>query len=209
MENSQSKRKDKKNAEIVEALARRGLLPDTEISDEQRRTAKQKRLQKSFHNTELLLKNYRDIAWMVECLPDAVAEELDRPFETVDELLDGIEVSSTFGQRKLEKRLAGVEKTRLMLERVNDALTVLKQKPGNGQMLYNLIYLTYIAPEKLSPEELISSLCIIQGRGPTSCRSQGRIQASGCIIRPASRFVDYEIGARIGSCTSSRINVHI
>ena len=59
MENSQSKRK---NAEIVETLARRGLLPDTEISDEQRRTAKQKRLQKSFHNTERLLKNYRDIA---------------------------------------------------------------------------------------------------------------------------------------------------
>lgn len=160
MENSQSKRKDKKNAEIVETLAVRGLLPDTEISDEQRRTAKQKRLQKSFHNTELLLKNYRDIAWMVECLPDAVAEELDRPFETVDELLDGIEVSSTFGQRKLEKRLAGVEKTRLMLERVNDALTVLKQKPGNGQMLYNLIYLTYIAPEKLSPEELLFRLNI-------------------------------------------------
>lgn len=160
MENSQSKRKNKMNAEIVDALARRGLLPDTEISDEQRRTAKQKRLQKSFHNTELLLKNYRDIAWMVECLPDAVAEELDRPFETVDELLDGIEVSSTFGQRKLEKRLAGVEKTRLMLERVNDALTVLKQKPGNGQMLYNLIYLTYIAPEKLSPEELLFRLNI-------------------------------------------------
>jgi hypothetical protein len=160
MENSQSKRKNKKNAEIVDALARRGLLPDTEISDEQRRTAKQKRLQKSFHNTELLLKNYRDIAWMVECLPDAVAEELDRPFETVDELLDGIEVSSTFGQRKLEKRLVGVEKTRLMLERVNDALTVLKQKPGNGQMLYNLIYLTYIAPEKLSPEELLFRLNI-------------------------------------------------
>ena len=157
MENSQSKRK---NTEIVETLARRGLLPDTGISDEQRRTAKQKRLQKSFHNTELLLKNYRDIAWMVECLPDAVAEELDRPFETVDELLDGIEVSSTFGQRKLEKRLAGVEKTRLMLERVNDALTVLKQKPGNGQMLYNLIYLTYIAPEKLSPEELLFRLNI-------------------------------------------------
>lgn len=160
MENSQSKRKNKKNAEIVETLAVRGLLPDTEISDEQRRTEKQKRLQKSFHNTELLLKNYRDIAWMVECLPDAVAEELDRPFETVDELLDGIEVSSTFGQRKLEKRLAGVEKTRLMLERVNDALTVLKQKPGNGQMLYNLIYLTYIAPEKLSPEELLFRLNI-------------------------------------------------
>ena len=160
MENSQSKRKDKKNAEVVDTLARRGLLPDTEISDEQRRTAKQKRLQKSFHTTELLLKNYRDIAWMVECLPDAVAEELDRPFETVDELLDGIEVSSTFGQRKLEKRLAGVEKTRLMLERVNDALTVLKQKPGNGQMLYNLIYLTYIAPEKLSPEELLYRLNI-------------------------------------------------
>ncbi len=45
-----------------------------------------------------------------------------------------------------------------MLNRVNDALTVLKHKPGNGKKLYRLIYLTYIAPEQLSHTELLYRL---------------------------------------------------
>lgn len=61
MENSQSKPKNqgmqKKETEIVRTLARHGVLPDTGISDEKRRAAKQKRQKESFHNTELLLKN--------------------------------------------------------------------------------------------------------------------------------------------------------
>ena len=166
MENLQSKRNPKQAEEekqtkaIVRMLAKRGLLPDMDVSDEARRAALQKRQKKSYHNTLLLLKNYRSITWLAECFPDAIAEELDRPFETVDELLDGIEIESTFGDRKLEKRLAGIEKTRLMLDRVNEALTVLRQKPENGQLLYDLIYLTYVIPERLPGQELLYRLKI-------------------------------------------------
>ncbi len=42
-------------------------------------------------------------------------------------------------------------KSRLLLDRVNEALTVLKKKPENGERLYQLIYLTYIAPEQTEP----------------------------------------------------------
>ena len=44
------------------------------------------------------------------------------------------------------------------MDRVNEALTVLKKKPENGERLYQLIYLTYIAPEKLSHHELLYRL---------------------------------------------------
>lgn len=143
---------------VLKLLTKRGLIPDKKISDDDRRVAQQKRQKDSYHNTELLLKNYRRIAWMVECFPEAIAEELDRPFEAVDELLDGVNVASIFGNRKLEQRTASVEQTRLLLDRINDALTVLKRKPGNGQDLYNLIYLSFIAPEKLSNQEVLYRL---------------------------------------------------
>ena len=39
---------------------------------------------KSYHNTQLLLQHYRNIAWLLECLPVDVAAELDEPFEGVD-----------------------------------------------------------------------------------------------------------------------------
>ena len=51
-------------------------------------------------------------------------------------------------------------KSRLLLDRVNDALTILKKKPDNGEKMYELIYLTYIAPEKLSHSELLYRLDI-------------------------------------------------
>ena len=143
---------------VLKLLTKRGLIPDKKISDDDRRVAQQKRQKDSYHNTELLLKNYRRIAWMVECFPEAIAEELDRPFEAVDELLDGVNVASTFGNRKLEQRAAAVEQTRLLLDRINDALTVLKRKPGNGQDLYDLVYLSFIAPEQLSNQEVLYRL---------------------------------------------------
>lgn len=143
---------------VLKLLTKRGLIPDKKISDDARRAAQQKRQKDSYHNTELLLKNYRRIAWLVECFPEAIAAELDRPFEAVDELLDGVNIASIFGNRKLEQRAAAVEQTRLLLDRINDALTVLKRKPGNGQDLYNLVYLSFIAPEQLSNQEVLYRL---------------------------------------------------
>ena len=62
------------------------------------------------------------------------------------------------GDRKLEHELASVQKSRMLINRVNEALTVLKNKPENGERLYELIYLTFIAPEKLSHKELLYRL---------------------------------------------------
>lgn len=62
------------------------------------------------------------------------------------------------GNRKLENQLEGAKKSRLLLDRVNEALTVLKQKPKNGMELYRLIYLTYIGPETLRHKELLYRL---------------------------------------------------
>ena len=124
MGNSQSKQEKAPLEQfdvILQLLAKRGVLPDTKVTDDARRAAMQKRLRDSYHNTELLLKNYRTIAWMLECFPEALAEELDRPFETVDQLLDGIDIASTFGERKLEHRTAAVEQTRLLMERIEKA----------------------------------------------------------------------------------------
>lgn len=163
MRNSQSKKKKDLQAQadvVLKLLTNRGMLPDSKITNDSRRAANQKRRKDRYHNTQLLLKNYRLIAWLVECFPETVAEELERPFQAVDELLDGMEVASTFGERKLANRVACIERTRLMLDRVNEALTVLMKRPENGQMLYNLVRLTYIVPEKLSVTEILYQLNI-------------------------------------------------
>lgn len=112
----------------------------------------------AYHNTELLLKQYKNIAWMIECFPDTIAEELEQPFEKVDDVINRLDIEMSLGNRKVENRLASIRKTRLVLDRINDALSVLKKKPDDGERLYDLIYLTYIAPESLNHNEMLFRL---------------------------------------------------
>lgn len=143
---------------FIALLTKRGILGDHEIDNEKVRKAQQEKNRKSYHNTQLLLQHYRNIAWLLECLPTSIADELEKPFEDVDRLLDEIDLEVALGNRKLENRMEGIRKTRLMFDRVNEALTVLSHKPDNGQRLYDVIYHTYIRPDKLSHLEVLDEL---------------------------------------------------
>ena len=143
---------------FISLLTKRGILGDHQIDNEKVRKAKQEKNRKSYHNTQLLLQHYRNIAWLLECLPVDVAAELDEPFEGVDKLIDQMDLEIALGNRKLENRMEGIVKSRLLFDRVNEALTVLSHKPGDGQKLYDVIYQTYIRPDKLSHLEILDEL---------------------------------------------------
>ena len=128
-------------------LQRRGILADDQITGEARQKADMDKKRKAYHNTLLMLQNYRNISWAMECFPAHIAEELDRPMESLDALLSMVDVELSLGNRKLEHRLQSIQKSRLLLDRVNEALTLLKKKPRNGELMYRLIYETYIRPE--------------------------------------------------------------
>ena len=143
---------------FISLLTKRGILGDHQIDNEKVRKAKQEKNRKSYHNTQLLLQHYRNIAWLLECLPVDVAAELDEPFEGVDKLIDQMDLEIALGNRKLENRMEGIVKSRLLFDRVNEALTVFSHKPGDGQKLYDVIYHTYIRPDKLSHLEILDEL---------------------------------------------------
>lgn len=147
---------------FIAFLTKRGLMADSSIDNERSREAKKSKLKNMYHNTRLLLRHYRNISWMLECFPETIAEELDQPFEALDELLDHIDLEGVLGNKKMESRLESIQKTRLLIDRVNEALTILKRKPGNGELLYRLIYVTYIQPEKLSYSEVFEKLCMCE-----------------------------------------------
>ena len=156
---------------VIQFLTHRGILGDTRIDDERARAIKQQKTKNAYHNTKLLLKHYRTIAWLLECFPDTIAQELDQPFDRLDELIDRLDMEMAIGNKKLENRLAGIEKSRMILDRVNEALTILKKKPEDGQKLYELIYLTFIAPETLNHSELLYRLNL-SSRHYYRCREQ-------------------------------------
>ena len=130
---------------FIRLLTKRGILEDQRIGDEHIRQVQKEKARNMYHN---------------KCFPDTVAEELDRPLHGLDALLNQVDLELGMDNRKLESRLDSVRKSRLLLDRINEALSVLKRKPGNGAKMYELIYLTYLGPDKLSHTDLLYRLDI-------------------------------------------------
>ncbi len=141
---------------FVELLTKRGLIEDGTIQDEAVRRADKTKRRNMHHNTLALLKSYRDIQWMLQCFPDTIAEELEAPLHDLDALIQLVSSEIDLENQKVESRMESIRRSRLMMDRINEAISILRNKPGNGELLYNLIHLTYVAPEKL----MISEICL-------------------------------------------------
>ena len=82
-----------KTEQLLSLLERRGVVADVSIANEKARQAEQAMRRNMYHNTTLMLKYYRDIVWALECFPEQVAEELDRPLKDLDALSAYLEVT--------------------------------------------------------------------------------------------------------------------
>ena len=160
VDNEREQKIRERSDEFIRLLTRKGILEDNRINDERVRQTQKEKRRNMYHNTRILLENYRNITWLLECFPDTVAEELETPLGDLDTLLDRMDLEMGMGNRKLESRLESVRKSRLLLDRINEALSVLKRKPDNGAKMYELIYLTYLAPDKLNHTDLLYRLDI-------------------------------------------------
>ncbi len=142
---------------VLSFLRERGILADESITPQQ---VEEKKRKEAYHNTLLLLSNYRNILWQTDNELDTIAAELNLPLQKLDAVLSRIDAEIGMENRRLELRLERLAKTRLLLDRINDALTSLKRKPDNGPLLYELIYLTYIGEEKLVLNDILYRLNI-------------------------------------------------
>lgn len=113
-------------------LERRGIVGDPDIPNTKARLAEQELRRNMYHNTQVMLKHYRDIVWALECFPSEVAQELDQPLKDLDALLSVVDTQVALGNAKLEHRLLSIRKSRLLLDRINEALTVLRQKSASA-----------------------------------------------------------------------------
>jgi len=150
----------KNTSELLQMLTNRGLLKDQDIGDEKVREAVKQKKRNMYHNAQLMLQNYRNITWALECFPASIAEELDQPLSDLDALLSLVSAEIGMDNVKLENRLLSVQRSRLLLDRINEALTVLRQKPGNGELMYKLLYETYITPDQLTHADILYRLHI-------------------------------------------------
>ena len=160
MDNS-SKRTAFSAEAVLSFLRNQGILAENStLSEEMIREAQEKKQKQAYHNTLLLLSNYRNILWQTDCEIEAIASELNVPLKNLDALLSRVDAEIGMENRRLELNLERLAKTRQLLDRINDALTALKRKPDNGPLLYDLIYMAYISDEKLLQTDVLFRLNI-------------------------------------------------
>lgn len=145
---------------FIDHLVRTGFLGDVKITDEEKRKSKKKATKSTFHSTELLLEKYRVISWTLQYYPQSTCDELDIPYESVDDIMDALSIESVRGNKKVDNRLQNYTPTRYRMDRVNDAISFLKTIPKTGKNMYNVIYLRYIDADELSVEDICKKLNI-------------------------------------------------
>ena len=143
-------------------LTKPGILGDQKIDDEKVRAAQKEKKRNAYHNTQMLLKNYRKMVWVFSCYPEEILQELEAPFENFDRMVDRLDLEMAIGNKRMESRLEAAARSRLLLDRFNEAMAVLRKEPTRGEKLYQLIYTAYLAPEKLKLEEILFRLDLSQ-----------------------------------------------
>ena len=79
--------------EMVQLFIRCGLIEDEAIAEEKIRKAKRNKNKRVYHNTKLMLEQYRKLAWVVKSFPDEISMELNEEFEEmISEIRNAVEI---------------------------------------------------------------------------------------------------------------------
>ena len=146
------------NKEVINLLIMRGIILDDNVTDSKRQAYEQKKRKKAYHNTKLLLKQYRNISWLIQNFSSEVQEELETPFDNFDDMIDRLDLSIAMGNKHIENKISNLERCRRIIEQVNSAVSILKEVPVNGESLYQIIYLAYIGPESLRVDDILNRM---------------------------------------------------
>ena len=150
------------SAGFVDMLTSKGLLEDKSIKNESIRKANMQRKRIMHHNTLQLLKHYRDINWALQSVPGELAEELDAPLIEVDALLNLVSAEIDSDHGRMEGRLLSLRKSRLMLDKLHQAVETIKQKPSSGELMYQILYLSFLQDDSMTIQEVLDTLLISQ-----------------------------------------------
>lgn len=121
---------------------------------------KTKREEYLYHNTEILLKRYREVVWSIEVSAAQAKMNLELELDCgLDELLKfsqtaGIDLSGT----NIQEQLRTVERNRKMIKIIDQSAEMLKTRYGDGELYYWILYYTYLSPKQYKKIEDIIKL---------------------------------------------------
>lgn len=114
-----------------------------------------------YHDTWRLLKKYRDVVWSLELSVQQLKKEFQVEYgSSVDEFLESIYLAGAdLHGTQLEDHARCLERSNKMLNLVNNAVELLRNRHKNGEAYYWILYYSFLSPQQLkNVEEIIEQL---------------------------------------------------
>lgn len=127
---------------------------------------KKRREKNAYHNTELLLRKYRDVVWSIEV--SAIQAQISFEIEMGCKLEEFLEMSYAAGAdlagTDIQEQMRTLERNKKMLKIIESAVNLLKRKQGQGEEYYNIIYYTYMSEKTYKKvENIIEKIASVTG----------------------------------------------
>lgn len=114
-----------------------------------------------YHDTNMLLKRYRDVVWSLELSVCQVKRQFRQEYAcSLEDFLDtvymaGAELHGT----DIESHTRCIERTRKMIRLLEDAVELLRTRHKKGEAYYWVLYYAYLSPKKpKNAEEIMAAL---------------------------------------------------
>lgn len=103
-----------------------------------------------YHNTLKLLQNYRDVNWNLEVSAQDLQSEFRAEYGgTSADYVDDLSLNGDNGSAmRIESFSQSLDKSRRMLQLVNNAIELMRQKHKKGELYYWVLYYTYLCPQE-------------------------------------------------------------
>lgn len=117
------------------------------VKPNKKATEKMSREEYLYHNTEMLLKKYRDVVWSIEV--SAMQAQIDFELEMDCKLDEFLEKSYAAGMEKnatkIQEQMRTMERNKKMLKMIDAALELVRKRHDGGEVYYWTLYYTYIS----------------------------------------------------------------
>lgn len=119
--------------------------------------AKKKDTGKLYHDTEYLLKKYRDIRYDMICQKMYAEKEVEAEFGmNIDDFLDATyQAGLNFEDTKLESMIKNLKLTNDMLKMLCNTVTFIRENHKYGEIYYWILFYTYLSQYKADDFEIL------------------------------------------------------
>ncbi len=114
-----------------------------------------------YHNTLVLLKNYRDVVWSLELSVQKVRSKFQIEYgSSIEDFLESIYLAGVdFDETGITEHAKSIERSHKMIKLVETAVELMRTKHKNGEVYYWILYYSFFSPQKYkNVEEIIELL---------------------------------------------------